>query len=81
MLSVMSHHVPNLYKAAVAGSHASAFPSGVPVPDDSPPGSSLDGPPQAPLPNVGTRNYTVLKEVGDGSFGTVWLADWHSPLS
>lgn len=26
------------------------------------------------------RLYTVLKEVGDGSFGTVWLADWHSEL-
>ena len=38
-------------------------------------------PPAAPLPAVGTRSYTVLKEVGDGSFGTVWLADWHSPLS
>ncbi|KAI8456762.1 kinase-like domain-containing protein [Phakopsora pachyrhizi] len=37
--------------------------------------------PNTPLPNVGTRNYTVLKEVGDGSFGTVCLADWHSPLT
>ncbi|KAG0147224.1 hypothetical protein CROQUDRAFT_670642 [Cronartium quercuum f. sp. fusiforme G11] len=35
----------------------------------------------SPLPNVGTRSYTILKEVGDGSFGTVWLADWHSPLT
>jgi hypothetical protein len=32
------------------------------------------------LPNSAPRSYTVLKEVGDGSFGTVWLADWHSPL-
>lgn len=32
------------------------------------------------LPNVAPRSYTILKEVGDGSFGTVWLADWHSPL-
>ena len=40
------------------------------------------GPPvPAPVPSVGTRSYTVLKEVGDGSFGTVWLADWHSPLA
>lgn len=30
---------------------------------------------------VGGRSYTILKEVGDGSFGTVWLADWHSTLS
>lgn len=33
------------------------------------------------LPDVGTRNYTVLREIGDGSFGTVWLADWHSHLT
>lgn len=30
--------------------------------------------------NAAPRSYTILKEVGDGSFGTVWLADWHSPL-
>ncbi|KZT30586.1 kinase-like protein [Neolentinus lepideus HHB14362 ss-1] len=27
-----------------------------------------------------TRTYTPLKVVGDGSFGTVWLCDWHGPL-
>ncbi|KZW02204.1 Pkinase-domain-containing protein [Exidia glandulosa HHB12029] len=27
-----------------------------------------------------TRSWTQLKIVGDGSFGTVWLCDWHSPL-
>ncbi|KDQ12915.1 hypothetical protein BOTBODRAFT_45547 [Botryobasidium botryosum FD-172 SS1] len=26
------------------------------------------------------RSYTPLKVVGDGSFGTVWLCDWHSTL-
>ncbi|KAG8678850.1 hypothetical protein FRC09_019475 [Ceratobasidium sp. 395] len=26
------------------------------------------------------RSWTTLKNVGDGSFGTVWLCDWHSPL-
>ena len=26
------------------------------------------------------RSYTPVKLVGDGSFGTVWLCDWHSPL-
>lgn len=31
-------------------------------------------------PPLEPRSYTILKEVGDGSFGTVWLADWHSPL-
>ncbi|KAK4685792.1 meiosis induction protein kinase IME2/SME1, partial [Tremellales sp. Uapishka_1] len=29
---------------------------------------------------VGERSYTELKCVGDGSFGTVWLCDWHSPV-
>ena len=27
-----------------------------------------------------TRSWTPLKVVGDGSFGTVWLCDWHSTL-
>lgn len=31
-------------------------------------------------PPLAQRDFTVLKEVGDGSFGTVWLADWHSAL-
>ncbi|EUC53713.1 Serine/Threonine kinase catalytic domain protein [Rhizoctonia solani AG-3 Rhs1AP] len=26
------------------------------------------------------RSWTTLKNVGDGSFGSVWLCDWHSPL-
>ncbi|KAI0963595.1 hypothetical protein AcW1_000630 [Taiwanofungus camphoratus] len=26
------------------------------------------------------RSYTLLKVVGDGSFGTVWLCDWHGTL-
>ena len=29
---------------------------------------------------VGERAYTELKCLGDGSFGTVWLCDWHSPV-
>jgi meiosis induction protein kinase IME2/SME1 len=32
------------------------------------------------LPAVGERQYTELKCLGDGSFGTVWLCDWHSPV-
>ncbi|WRT64328.1 uncharacterized protein IL334_001260 [Kwoniella shivajii] len=28
----------------------------------------------------GERSYTELKCLGDGSFGTVWLCDWHSPV-
>ena len=27
-----------------------------------------------------TRTYTPLKVVGDGSFGSVWLCDWHGTL-
>lgn len=27
-----------------------------------------------------TRSYSLLKILGDGSFGTVWLCDWHSTL-
>jgi hypothetical protein len=27
-----------------------------------------------------TRSWTSLKVVGDGSFGTVWLCDWHGTL-
>ncbi|KAG8907557.1 hypothetical protein FRB99_003716 [Tulasnella sp. 403] len=30
--------------------------------------------------STSVRSYTPLKNVGDGSFGTVVLADWHSPL-
>ncbi|TCD71543.1 hypothetical protein EIP91_008924 [Steccherinum ochraceum] len=26
------------------------------------------------------RSYTPLKVIGDGSFGTVWLCDWHGTL-
>ncbi|CAE6390314.1 unnamed protein product [Rhizoctonia solani] len=26
------------------------------------------------------RSWTTLKLVGDGSFASVWLCDWHSPL-
>lgn len=27
------------------------------------------------------RSYTAVKLVGDGSFGTVWLCDWSSPMA
>lgn len=32
------------------------------------------------LTPVGERSYTEVKCLGDGSFGTVWLCDWHSPV-
>ena len=34
----------------------------------------------ASLMREGPRDFTVIKDVGDGSFGTVCLADWRSPL-
>ncbi|PVF97509.1 Pkinase-domain-containing protein [Serendipita vermifera] len=30
--------------------------------------------------SMSERSYTPVKGVGDGSFGTVWLCDWHTPL-
>ncbi|KAJ9118257.1 hypothetical protein QFC22_004168 [Naganishia vaughanmartiniae] len=33
------------------------------------------------LPPDAPRSYTSVKLVGDGSFGTVWLCDWASPLA
>lgn len=41
--------------------------------------STISGSREFPPP-LSPRSYTILKEVGDGSFGTVWLADWHSSL-
>ncbi|KAL7410251.1 kinase-like domain-containing protein [Mrakia frigida] len=55
----------------------------------SPPSTRLHGmePPSvpshlavSPLDWHAPRSYTPVKLVGDGSFGTVWLCDWHSPL-
>lgn len=34
----------------------------------------------ASLMREGPRDFAVIKDVGDGSFGTVCLADWKSPL-
>jgi meiosis induction protein kinase IME2/SME1 len=53
----------------------SSFMPGIPIVD-----SSLYSQARAFPPPLEPRSYTILKEVGDGSFGTVWLADWHSPL-
>src|SRR6266568_4307420 len=36
--------------------------------------------PNPHLPLGSTRSYTPLKVLGDGSFGTVWLCDWHGTL-
>lgn len=40
----------------------------------------LSGNPPLTRVSGSTRSYTPLRVVGDGSFGTVWLCDWHSPL-
>lgn len=39
-------------------------------------------PPNLPFPlkTASERSYTPIKSVGDGSFGTVWLVDWHTKL-
>jgi hypothetical protein len=37
-------------------------------------------PPRPPQFTGAERKYTQIKELGDGSFGTVWLCDWHSPI-
>lgn len=50
-----------------------------PSPPPAPPPSSSRTTRAFPPP-LDPRSYTILKEVGDGSFGTVWLADWHSEL-
>lgn len=47
---------------------------------NSPFATTFHAQPRAFPPPLEPRSYTILKEVGDGSFGTVWLADWHSPL-
>ncbi|PWN44898.1 kinase-like protein [Ceraceosorus guamensis] len=44
------------------------------------PGASRPVTTAATLMREGTRDFTVIRDVGDGSFGTVCLADWHSPL-
>jgi len=31
-------------------------------------------------PTDAERDYTEIRELGDGSFGTVFLCDWHSPI-
>ncbi|TFY50263.1 hypothetical protein EVG20_g11623, partial [Dentipellis fragilis] len=37
--------------------------------------------PRTTHPSPGsTRSFTPIKAIGDGSFGTVWLCDWHGPL-
>ncbi|GAA5964304.1 hypothetical protein JCM21900_003690 [Sporobolomyces salmonicolor] len=61
--------------AASVLSSASSLPP-PPRPDPSRTGFHRDFPPP-----LSPRHWTVLREVGDGSFGTVWLADWHSPLN
>ncbi|KAJ6621741.1 kinase-like domain-containing protein [Mycena sp. CBHHK59/15] len=38
------------------------------------------GPVHVFTPPGSTRSYTELKSLGDGSFGTVWLCDWHGNL-
>lgn len=58
-----------------AGQHHGHFPP--PPPQQhaySPPRTAAD------LMRVGTRDFEIIRKLGDGSFGTVFLANWKSPL-
>ncbi|CBQ72879.1 probable Crk1-cdk-related kinase 1 [Sporisorium reilianum SRZ2] len=61
--------------ASVSNSYSNASAStSLRPPDDQMPTTA------ASLMREGPRDFTVIKDVGDGSFGTVCLADWKSPL-
>ncbi|KAI5480029.1 MAK protein kinase [Pseudohyphozyma bogoriensis] len=71
--------------ASTADSAASFQPTHRPTPSSSRPLPSTSTlPPSSPQdrfrPPLEPRKYAILKEVGDGSFGTVWLADWQDHL-
>ncbi|KAJ8702589.1 Serine/threonine protein kinase [Pleurotus ostreatus] len=36
--------------------------------------------PEIESTEISVRSYTVLKQLGDGMFGVVWLCDWHGAL-
>lgn len=70
-------HTPSHKSSTFSLSSQATFPPPTITQQPSPPptSNSRDFPPP-----LSPRSYTILKEVGDGSFGTVWLADWHSSL-
>ncbi|KAG6813795.1 hypothetical protein H0H92_007207 [Tricholoma furcatifolium] len=82
-----SSHVPNGHNLP---SYANNYPNAHSIPPNQlappPPPSqrSASSVPKEPIVVVGvpssTRSYTPLKVLGDGSFGTVWLCDWHGTL-
>ncbi|KAH8920725.1 kinase-like protein [Atractiella rhizophila] len=89
--STSSSKQTNGYSYPSSSSHHSRYPNGTSA-DSNPASHGANNgfldlhsnatlPPPLPLGPMETRHYTILKEVGDGSFGTVWLADWHSPLN
>lgn len=73
-------------RGAADGASGSYTVTGATAPTNHTPSSSLRPPDQempttaASLMREGPRDFTVIKDVGDGSFGTVCLADWKSPL-
>ncbi|SPO38490.1 related to cdk-related kinase 1 [Pseudozyma flocculosa] len=70
-------------RAAVASSSNGSVPVGRPGAAPAAPAdgrASLMPTTAADLMREGPRDFTVVKELGDGSFGTVCLADWKSPL-
>ncbi|KAJ1028306.1 hypothetical protein NDA18_002971 [Ustilago nuda] len=62
-----------------SGSYTLANPSAQPPSSLRPPDQEMPTT-AASLMREGPRDFTVIKDVGDGSFGTVCLADWKSPL-
>ncbi|PWN23583.1 hypothetical protein BCV69DRAFT_279516 [Microstroma glucosiphilum] len=64
------HGGSNTYQSRSNASASLTVPvSGAPVPTTA-----------ASLMREGPRDFTIIKAAGDGSFGTVSLADWKSPL-
>ncbi len=65
---------PSAASASASTSHNNTTIATLGPPDDGMPTTA------ASLMREGPRDFTVIKDVGDGSFGTVCLADWKSPL-
>ncbi|GAA5870206.1 hypothetical protein JCM1840_001590 [Sporobolomyces johnsonii] len=81
--SSSSHPAPNDsgYGMSISPGAASVLSTVSSLPPPSDPGPSQTTFHRDFPPPLAPRHWTVLREVGDGSFGTVWLADWHSPLN
>lgn len=74
--SVGRHTIGTASTSTTRAGSSSSHQQSLRIPTPSPP---IHGAREFPSP-LDPRSYTILKEVGDGSFGTVWLVDWHSAL-